>query len=417
VEPPPSGTSNPKASRDSRGEFPPEDITRELQKIKLPEFVGGRTSECTEAWLEGMTRCFALRDYASNSKAKIAIFQLRDSALNWWGNLERQLHLTPDTVSWELFEERFRRKYLPAYYEEQQVGAFHALIQGNRTVEEYEIRFMELVKYVSYMDTDQRQADRFVYGLNPKIRAMVRMWKPSSVAEAVENARYTEEHLNLTGGTRSTFPHRPGFVGKTPRTFPRGGGSRPPPYGNRGVPRTVAAGISMAASAVSRSSSTVQTGPRPSLGTASRGKGSRGRNSFKNQSHNSAPVQSRIACWKCEGPHYERDCPKLQLGFMHRGGKAPMGMSSGNHQIYAAVNNRQAKHQSTMVESSGTLNHINVKILFYSGATDSFISPSALEKSGLATYEHDDFKHVKMASVEKQDIGPSVDNCIVDLGV
>jgi hypothetical protein len=75
--------------------------------------------------------------------------------LNWWGNLERQLHLTPDTVSWELFEEWFRRKYLPAYYEEQQVGAFHALVQGNRTIEEYEIRFMELVKYVLYMDNDQ----------------------------------------------------------------------------------------------------------------------------------------------------------------------------------------------------------------------------------------------------------------------
>jgi hypothetical protein len=91
VEPPPSGTGNPEVSRDSGGGPPPEDITRELQKIKLPEFVGGRASERAEAWLEGMTRCFALRDYASTSKAKITIFQLRDSALNWWGNLERQL--------------------------------------------------------------------------------------------------------------------------------------------------------------------------------------------------------------------------------------------------------------------------------------------------------------------------------------
>ena len=102
-----------------------------------------------------MTRCFSLRNYASNSKAKITIFQLRDSALNWWGNLERQLHLTPDTVSWELFEERFQRKYFSAYYEEQQVGAFHALVQGNGIMEEYKIKFMELVKYVSYMDTYQ----------------------------------------------------------------------------------------------------------------------------------------------------------------------------------------------------------------------------------------------------------------------
>jgi hypothetical protein len=70
-----------------------------------------------------------------------------------------------------------------------------------------------------------------------------------------------------------------------------------------------------------------------------------------------------------------------------------------------------------VVESSGMLNHINVKILFDSGATDSSISPSALQKSGLAAYEHDDFEQVKMSSREKQAVGPSVDNCIVDLGV
>jgi hypothetical protein len=59
----------------------------------------------------------------------------------------------------------------------------------------------------------------FVYGLNPKIRAMVRMWKPSSVAEAVESAHYAEEHMSLNGGMRSTIPQHPGFMGKAPRTF------------------------------------------------------------------------------------------------------------------------------------------------------------------------------------------------------
>jgi hypothetical protein len=173
----------------------------------------------------------------------------------------------------------------------------------------------------------------------------------------------------------------------------------------------------MAASVASRSSPTVQTGPRPSQGITSRGRGSKGRNSFRNQSHNNPPVQSCIAYWICKGPHYEWDFPELQSGFVHREGKAPMGRSSSNHQIYAVVNNCQAEHQSTMVESSDMLNHINVKILFDSGATDSFISPSTLEKSGLVAYEHDDFKQVEMASAEKQAVGPSVDNCIVDLGV
>jgi hypothetical protein len=120
---------------------------------------------------------------------------------------------------------------------------------------------MELVKYVLYMDNDQRQVERFIFGLNPKIRAMVQMWKPSSVVEVVENARYVEKHMNLTGGTRPTFSHHPGFVGKALRTFPRGGGSRALPYGNRVMLRTVAVGISMAASVASRSSPTTQTGP------------------------------------------------------------------------------------------------------------------------------------------------------------
>jgi hypothetical protein len=223
--------------------------------------------------------------------------------------------------------------------------------------------------------------------------------------------------MSLNGGMRSTFSHHPGFIGKDPRTFSKGGVSRPPPYGNRVAPRIVTMGISMVVSAVSRSSPTMQTSPRPSQGATSRGRGSRGKNSFQRQSHNSAQVQSRVTYWGCGGPHYQRECPDLQSRFMHREGKASMGRASSSHHIYAAVNNRQAEHQSMVVESSGTLNHINVKILFDYGATDSSISPYALEKSGLAAYKHDDFKQVKMALGEKQAVGPSVNNCIVDLGV
>jgi hypothetical protein len=102
---------------------------------------------------------------------------------------------------------------------------------------------------------------------------------------------------------------------------------------------------------------------------------------------------------------------------VHREEKDPMGRASSSHQIYVVVNNSQAKHQSTVVESLVILNHINVNILFDSGETNSFISPSALEKSGLAAYEHNEFKQVNMASREKQAVGPSVDNCIIDLGV
>jgi hypothetical protein len=75
------------------------------------------------------------------------------------------------------------------------------------------------------------------------------------------NACYVEEHMNLTRGSRPTFPHHLGFVGKALRTFPRGGASRPPPYGNRFALRTEAARISMAASASPQSIPVTQIGP------------------------------------------------------------------------------------------------------------------------------------------------------------
>jgi hypothetical protein len=90
------------------------------------------------------------------------------------------------------------------------------------------------------MDTNQLQAEHFVYRLNLQIRAMVRMWKPSSVVEAVESTCYIEENTSLNKGMRSTIPQQSGFMEKAPRTFSRGGSSKKPPYGNRTTPRVVA---------------------------------------------------------------------------------------------------------------------------------------------------------------------------------
>lgn len=149
------------------------------------------------------------------------------------GKPGKHLHFTTENVPWEMFEERFYVKYLSPYFQEQEAEAFHMLVQGNKMVEEYEIRFMELVKYVPYLDTNECQAKRFVYGLNSRIKAMVRMWKPSSIVEVVECARYAEEHLGIKRDVRPTKSLQPGFPGKTPRKFFRGNSSRPPPYGNR----------------------------------------------------------------------------------------------------------------------------------------------------------------------------------------
>ena len=59
-------------------------IHHELEKVKFPEFFGAPDSIATEAWLENMAMCFALHDYTSNMKVRMAVFQLKGSTLLWW---------------------------------------------------------------------------------------------------------------------------------------------------------------------------------------------------------------------------------------------------------------------------------------------------------------------------------------------
>ena len=59
-------------------------IHRELEKVKFLEFFGALDNAAVEAWLENMAMCFALCDYTSNMKVRMAVFQLKGSALLWW---------------------------------------------------------------------------------------------------------------------------------------------------------------------------------------------------------------------------------------------------------------------------------------------------------------------------------------------
>jgi hypothetical protein len=87
-------------------------IHHELEKVKYPEFFGAPGGATVESWLENMAMCFALFHYTSNMKVHMAVFQLKGSVILWWKTLLPQLKMVIEDLSWELFEERFRERYL-----------------------------------------------------------------------------------------------------------------------------------------------------------------------------------------------------------------------------------------------------------------------------------------------------------------
>jgi hypothetical protein len=117
----------------------------ELEKVKFPEFLGAQEGAATEAWLEKMAMCFTPRNYTSKMKVRMAVFQLKGSALLWWKTLLSQLNMAVEDVSWELFEERFREGYLSEEFIERQLNEFNALRQGDHTVLEYEAHIVALL--------------------------------------------------------------------------------------------------------------------------------------------------------------------------------------------------------------------------------------------------------------------------------
>ena len=182
-------------------------IHRKLEKVKFPKFFGAPDGTAAEAWLENMAMCFALRDYTSNMKVHMTLFQLKGSALLWWKTLLSQLNMVVEDVSWELFEEWFRETYLLEESIEHHINEFNALRQGGRMVPEYEAHFMEFLWYASHLNMEKLKVNRFVFGLNGNMHAKFRIMMPQTLHENFQKALITKEELISGGKTRT--PARP----------------------------------------------------------------------------------------------------------------------------------------------------------------------------------------------------------------
>jgi hypothetical protein len=93
--------------------------------------------------------------------------------------------------------------------------------------------------------------------------------------------------------------------------------------------------------------------------------------------------QKSIHCWGCKENHKYRDCP-------HKNGKARAihnvqkaetveDMGSRMPRIYVALDNKQAKFQSHMIEVEGMINNQPFIILIDLGAIHSYVDPRVVE--------------------------------------
>ena len=97
-------------------------------------------AEKAEFWLENSIRVFDELSCTPEECLKCATSLLRDSAYNWWKTL---ISVVPkERVTWEFFQEEFRKNYISERFIDQKCKEFLELKQGNMTVSEYEREFV-----------------------------------------------------------------------------------------------------------------------------------------------------------------------------------------------------------------------------------------------------------------------------------
>ena len=93
-------------------------------------------------------------------------------------------------------------------------------------------------------------------------------------------------------------------------------------------------------------------------------------------------MKEPLKCWGCGEPHILRDCPHRNIHMISREREATTvnDIARNIPTISAALENRQAEHQATMVEMEGKISDLPVTVLIDPGASLSYISPGIVEK-------------------------------------
>jgi hypothetical protein len=129
--------------------------------------------------------------------------------------------------------------------------------------------------------------------------------------------------------------------------------------------------------------------------------------------------QMPIQCWGYKGSHKYRDCPHKngKERTVHTVQQAETVEDMGHRmpRIYAALDNKQEKFQSHMIEVEGMINNRPLIILIDSGASHSYVDPRVVKSLRLSRRKHVKSWLVQLATGTKRKVTELVKSCSVDM--
>lgn len=182
---------------------PPARATRKVDYLKVLEhitrmgtkhFAGSVDPLEADEWRSRLARNFSSSRCPEDYQKDIAVHFLEGDAHNWWLALDKRTNGTIERF--EDFEVEFNHKYFPAEAWDRLEAKFLDLVQGRRTVREYEEEFNRLRRYVGKeLEDEAVQVRRFIRGLRAELRTYCSVRTFSTVSELVERMALLEVNL------------------------------------------------------------------------------------------------------------------------------------------------------------------------------------------------------------------------------
>ncbi|XP_044489090.1 uncharacterized protein LOC123213686 [Mangifera indica] len=131
-----------------------------------------------EAWLKQIQKIFTAMGCSDNQKVVVATFMLQAP------------------ITWSRFEEVFNEKYFPDHVRFKMEADFLSLIQGDKSMAEYEEKFTTLSRFAAGLIKDKgSHCRRFFEGLRPAIKSRLSILKLNTYADMVGWAIIAERYL------------------------------------------------------------------------------------------------------------------------------------------------------------------------------------------------------------------------------
>ncbi|GJY20208.1 putative reverse transcriptase domain-containing protein [Tanacetum coccineum] len=155
------------------------------------EFDGNGGAVALTRWIEKMESVFDNSGCTTNQRVRYAASCFVNKALTWWNTqVQARGREAAIGMSWNDFRALLVEEFCPSNEMEKLENEFwnHTMVGANHVA--YTDRFHELVKLVPHLVTpESSRIKRYIYGLAPQIRGMLRATQPTTIQSAILTAR------------------------------------------------------------------------------------------------------------------------------------------------------------------------------------------------------------------------------------